>query len=173
MRFSEPHGRGGAPPLPPRRTTRSTAPPPYTPKISEYGFTILSKEEEERLKHLKGRLRPNHDFDDDALKSLGFYNDIYHLLENLGWNLFSDGVQVHVYEDFAMEMLMTMKMTTRWFGEEEKHCIEFRVKDEKRYITFEDVGNLLGFRPGAPEEVQLVARDEHDKFWEKIAINEN
>ena len=168
MRFSEPHGCGGAPPLPPRRTTRSTAPPPYTPKISEYGFTILSKEEEARLKHLRGRLRPNHDFDDDALNTLGFYNDIYHLLENLGWNLFSDGVQVHVYEDFAMEMLMTMKMTTRIIEEEEKNCIEFRAKDEEKYITFEDVENLLGFRPDAPEEVQLVQEMSMTSFGKRL-----
>ena len=83
MRFTE-----GAPP-PPRRSTRSSAPPPYKPKKSEYGFTILSKEEEERLKFMKGRLRANYDFDDEALEKLGFHHDIHKLLENIGWKLFS------------------------------------------------------------------------------------
>src|SRR6185503_14603532 len=54
MRFTE----GMAPP--PRRSTRSSSPPPYKPKNSEYGFIILSKEEEERLKFMKGRLRANY-----------------------------------------------------------------------------------------------------------------
>ena len=54
MRFNE----GMSPP--PRRSTRSSAPPPYKPKNSEYGFIILSKEEEERL-------RGNYDFDDEDL----------------------------------------------------------------------------------------------------------
>ena len=88
LRFTE-----GAPP-PPRRSTRLSAPPPYKPKKSEYGFTILSKEEEERLKFMKGRLRANYDFDDEALEKLGFHHDIYELLENTGWKLFSDGVTV-------------------------------------------------------------------------------
>ena len=68
MRFTE-----GMPP-PPRRSTRSSAPPPYKPKNSEYGFIILSKEEEERLKFMKGRLRANYDFDDEALVKLGFHH---------------------------------------------------------------------------------------------------
>ena len=57
-------------------------------------FIILSKEEEEKLKFMKGRLRANYDFDDEALEKLGFHHDIYKLLENIGWKLFSDGVMV-------------------------------------------------------------------------------
>lgn len=114
MRFSEPPGHDdGAPPLLPRRSTRSTASPPYAPKISEYGFVILSSEEGERLKNLKGRLRANTDFDDDALQTLGFYHDIYVLLENLEWRQFSDGVLVHLYGEIALEILMTMKIARR------------------------------------------------------------
>ena len=61
---------------------------------SEYGFTILSMEEEERLKFMNGRLRANYDFDDEALEKLGFHHDIYQLLENIDWKLFSGGVMV-------------------------------------------------------------------------------
>jgi hypothetical protein len=76
MRFTEPQGHTEEPPVPPRRSTRSTAPPPYTPIYSSYGFIILS-EEEKKLSCLKKRLVPNVDFDDQALNYLGFGTDIY------------------------------------------------------------------------------------------------
>jgi hypothetical protein len=58
MRFTEPQGHTEEQPAPPRRSTRSTAPPPYTPIYSSYGFIILSLEEEERLSRLEKRLVP-------------------------------------------------------------------------------------------------------------------
>jgi hypothetical protein len=72
MRFTEPQGRTEEPPVPPRRSTRSYAPPPYTPLYSAYGFIILSEEEEKKLSRLENRLVANVDFDDQALNSLGF-----------------------------------------------------------------------------------------------------
>src|SRR6185437_13565180 len=101
MRFTE-----GMPPRP-WRSTRSSAPPPYKPKNSEYGFIILSKEEEERLKIIKGRLRADNDFDDEALEKLRFHHDIVELWENIGWNLFSEGVAVDMQEGVTLEMFMT------------------------------------------------------------------
>lgn len=85
-------------------------------------------------------MRPYHDFDDDALKRCGFYNDIYQFLENVGWVfLISNGIRAHVSEEFALEMLMIMKITTmimkittRVLEGEEKYCLDFRVKDEER-----------------------------------------
>jgi hypothetical protein len=74
MRFAEPQG-----PVPPRRSTRSTAPPPYTPIYSSYDFIILSSSEEERLSRLEKRLVPNVEFDDQALFNLGFGTDIYYM----------------------------------------------------------------------------------------------
>jgi hypothetical protein len=38
MRFTEPQGPMEEPPVPPHRSTRSSAPPPYTPRYSAYGF---------------------------------------------------------------------------------------------------------------------------------------
>ncbi|WP_428959551.1 hypothetical protein, partial [Salmonella enterica] len=67
MRFTEPRGHTEEQPAPPRRSTRSTAPPPYTPTQSSYGFIILSAEEEDRLANLEKRLVPNVEFDDQAL----------------------------------------------------------------------------------------------------------
>jgi hypothetical protein len=56
MRFTEPQGCTEEPPVPPRRSTCSSAPPPYTPRYSAYGFIILSKEEEKQLSRLEKRL---------------------------------------------------------------------------------------------------------------------
>ena len=119
MRFSE-----GMPP-PPRRSTRSSAPPPYKPKNSEYGF-----------KFMKGRLRANYDFDDEALVKLGFYHDIYELLENIGWKLFSDGVMVDMQEEVALEMFMTLEKSTEVVDDKEVPCLKFRLKNEEKVITY-------------------------------------
>jgi hypothetical protein len=83
MRFTEPQGHTEEPPVPPRRSTRSTAPPPYTPIYSSYGFIILSSSEEERLSRLEKRLVPNVKFDDQELFSLGFGTDIYYMFGHL------------------------------------------------------------------------------------------
>jgi hypothetical protein len=63
MRFTEPQGRKEESPVPPRRSTYSSVPPPYTPLYSTYGFIILS-EEEKKLSRLEKRLVANVDFDD-------------------------------------------------------------------------------------------------------------
>jgi hypothetical protein len=83
MRFTEPQGRTEEPPVPPRRWTRSSTLPPYTPQYSTYGFIILSEEEEKKLSRLEKRLVANVDFDDKALNSLGFGTDIYYILGTL------------------------------------------------------------------------------------------
>jgi hypothetical protein len=82
MRFTEPQGHAEELPVPPRRSTRSSAPPPYTPRYSTYGFIILS-EEEKKLSRLEKRLVANVDFDDQALNYLGFGTDIYYMLGHL------------------------------------------------------------------------------------------
>ena len=163
MRLTE-----GAPP-PPRRSTRSSAPPPYKPKNSEYGFIILSKEEEERLKFMKGRLRANYDFDDEALVKLGFHHDIYELLENIGWKLFSDGVTVDMQEEVALEMFMTLEKSTEMVDGEEVSCLKFRLKNEEKVITYGEIGRLLGFKSNAYEMVQV----EDGELDSKIAKDVN
>jgi hypothetical protein len=85
MRFTEPQGHTEEPPIPPRRSTRSSAPPPYTSRYSTYGFIILSEVEEKKLSHLEKRLLANVDFDDQALNYLGFDTDIYYMLGHLRW----------------------------------------------------------------------------------------
>jgi hypothetical protein len=68
MRFTESQGCTEEPPVPLRPSTRSSAPPPYTPWYSEYGFIIMTEEEEEeeeeKLARLEKRLVANVDFDD-------------------------------------------------------------------------------------------------------------
>jgi hypothetical protein len=67
MRFTEPQGRTEEPPVPPRRSTHSSAPPPYIPWYSTYGFIILSEEEGKKLSRLEKSLVANVDFDDQAI----------------------------------------------------------------------------------------------------------
>jgi hypothetical protein len=45
MRFTEPQGHTKESPVPPRRSTRSSTPPPYTLRYPSYGFIIMSGEE--------------------------------------------------------------------------------------------------------------------------------
>jgi hypothetical protein len=67
------------PPIRPRHSTRSSAPPPYAPRYSE-GFVIMTEEEEKKLTCLEKRLVANVDFDDQALQVLGFHTDIFYML---------------------------------------------------------------------------------------------
>jgi hypothetical protein len=92
VRFTEPQGRTEEPPVPPHRSTRSFAPPPYTPRYSTYGFIILLEEEEKKLSRLEKRLVANVKFDDQALNALGSGTDIYYMFGHLGWVQFSNGV---------------------------------------------------------------------------------
>jgi hypothetical protein len=85
MRFTKPQGRMEKPPVPPRRSTRPSVPPPFASWHSAYGFIIMSEEEEKKLARLKKRLVANVDFDDQALNLLGFVTDIYYMLGHLGW----------------------------------------------------------------------------------------
>jgi hypothetical protein len=64
MRFTEPQGRTEEPPVPPHRSTRSSAPPPYTPRYFVYGFIIMTEEEDKKLARLEKRLVANINFDD-------------------------------------------------------------------------------------------------------------
>jgi hypothetical protein len=96
------------PPVPHRRSTHSSAPPPYTPRYSTYGFIILSEEEMKKLSRLEKRLVANIDFDDQALNYLGFGTDIYYMLGHLGWVQFSNGVLADTHKEFALEILMTI-----------------------------------------------------------------
>ena len=100
---------------------------------------IMTADEEARLKALKGRLRANVDFDYDALKILGIDGDIYGMLDNLGWRQFSNGIDVGVQEEIAMEMLITMHLFMRWREGVEVPCLDFCLKDEDKTITIDDI----------------------------------
>jgi hypothetical protein len=68
----------------------------------------MLEKEEKKLSRLENRLVANVDFDDQALNSLGFGNDIYYMLGNLGWVKFSNGVLANTDKEFSLEILMTM-----------------------------------------------------------------
>jgi hypothetical protein len=146
MRFTEPQGRTEEPPVPPRRSIHSYAPPPYTPRYSTYGFIILS-EEEKKLSLLEKRLVANVDFDDQALNALGFGTDIYYMLGHLGWVQFSKGVSANIHKEFALEILMTMAPMRG------VQSLSFRLEGIQQVVPYEYIRELLGFQKGAPEKV--------------------
>jgi hypothetical protein len=80
-------------PVRPRHSTRSSAPPPYTPWYSK-GYIIITEEEEKKLARLE-RLVANVDFDDQALHILGFHTG------HQGWVQLSNGVSANTHKEFA------------------------------------------------------------------------
>jgi hypothetical protein len=164
MRFTEPQGHTEEPPVPPRRSTRSTAPPPYTPIYSSYGFIILSEEAEKKLSCLEKRLVPNVDFDDQALNYLVFGTDIYYMLGHLGWVPFSNGVPADAHKEFALEILMTIAPIL----DDGVQSLSFRLEGVQQVVPYEHVRELLGFHKGAPEKVDLPP-GMLDGFWNFIS----
>jgi hypothetical protein len=164
MRFTEPQGRTEDPPVPPRRSTRSSMPPPYSARYSAYGFIILSEEEEKKLSPLEKRLVANVDFNDQALNALGFRTDIYYMLGHLGWVQFSNGVSANTHKEFALEILMTIAPILD-LG---MQSLSFRLEGIQQVVPYEYVRELLGFQKGAPEKVD-VPDGLLDGFWNLIS----
>jgi hypothetical protein len=77
-------------------------------RYSEYGFIIMTEEEEKKLAHLEKRLVENVDFDNQALQVLGFYTDIHYMLGHLGWVQFSNEVSANTHKEFSLEFCLTM-----------------------------------------------------------------
>jgi hypothetical protein len=152
MRFIEPQGHTEEPAVPPRRSTHSFAPPPYTPRYSTYGFIILSEEEEKKLSRLEKRLVAIVDFDDQALNYLGFSTDIYYILGHLGWVQFSNGVLANTHKEFALEILMTMAPIL----DEGVQSLSFRLEGIQQVVPYEYVRELLGLQKGALEKVRTM-----------------
>jgi hypothetical protein len=132
-------------------TKNSSAPPPYTPRYSTYGFIILTEEEEKKLSRLEKRLMANVDFDDQALNSFGFGTHIYYMLGHLGWVQFSNGVSVNTHKEFALEILMTMAPIL----DEGVSSLSFHLERIQQVVPYEQIRELLGFQKGAPEKVDV------------------
>jgi hypothetical protein len=164
MRFTEPQGHTEESPVPPQRSTRSTAPPPYTLIYSSYDFIILSEEEEKRLSRPEKRLMPNVDFDDQALTYLGFDTDIYYMLGHLGWVQFSNAVSADTHKEFALEILMTIAPIL----DDGVQSLSFRLEGVQQVVPYEHVRALLGFHKGATEKVD-VPPGMLDGFWNLIS----
>jgi hypothetical protein len=151
MRFTELQGRMEEPPVPPRRSTRSSVPPPCTPRYSTYGFIILSEEEEKTLSRLEKRLVANVDFDDQSLNYLGFSTNIYYMLGQLGWVQFSNEVSTNTQKEFALEIFMTMAPILDGGVQSLSFCME----GIQQVVPHEYIRELLGFQKGAPEKVDV------------------
>jgi hypothetical protein len=146
MRFTEPQGRTEEPLVPPHRSTRSSAPPPYAPRYSEYGFIIMMEEEEKKLARLEKRLVGNVDIDDQALQVLGFHTDIYYMLGHLGWVQFSNRVSANTHKEFALEILMTMVPIL----DEGVSSLSFHLEGIEQVVPYEYIRELLGIQKGEP-----------------------
>jgi hypothetical protein len=164
MRFTEPQGRTEESPVPPCRSTRSSAPPPYTLGYSTHGFVILLEEEEKKLSRLEKRLVANVYFDDQALNSLGFCTDIYYMLGHLGCVQFYNRVSANSHKEFALEILMTMAPIL----DEGVPSLSFRLEGIQQVVPYEHIRELLGFQKGAPEKVD-VPEGMLDGFWNLIS----
>ncbi|GJN00038.1 hypothetical protein PR202_ga17187 [Eleusine coracana subsp. coracana] len=81
--------------LPTWRATRSqtaasrgvpTSPPPpaFIPRTVEEGFTLLSTEEQRHYLTVRGRFVPNFDLDETFLTTIGMWEDLRRMLDNLG-----------------------------------------------------------------------------------------
>jgi hypothetical protein len=158
---------GGAP-IQPRRSTRSSAPPLYTPRYSKHGFIIKTEEEEEKLTRLEKRLVANVDFDDQALQVLGFHMDIYYLLGHLGWVQFSNGVSANTHKELALEILMTMAPIL----DEGVLSLLFCLEGVEQVVPYEYIRELLGFQKGAPKQVEVQANT-LEGFWRMITGEAN
>jgi hypothetical protein len=132
------------PPIPPRQSTRSSAPPPYTPWYSAYGFIILSEEEEKKLSHLEKTLVANVDFDDQALNSLGFGTNTYYMFGHLGWVQFSNGVSANTHKKFVLEILMTMAP----IFDEGCQVYHSDWREFSKWFSMSILGSYLGFKRG-------------------------
>jgi hypothetical protein len=150
--------------LPFHLVDRSSAPPPYTPWYSAYGFIISSEEEENKLSRVDKRIVANVDFDDQALNSLGFGTDIYYMLGHLGWVQFSNRVSENTHKEFALEILMTMAPIL----DEGVPSLSFRLEGIQQVVPSEHIRELLGFQKGAPEKVDVL-EGMLDGFWNLIS----
>jgi hypothetical protein len=164
MRFTEPQGRTEEPPVPPRRSTHSSAPPSYTPRYSTYGFIILSEEVEKKLSRLEKRFVANVNFDDQALNYLGFGKDIYYMLGHLGSVQFSNGVSANTHKEFALEILITMAPIL----DKGVQSLSFCLEGIQQVVPYDYVREVLRFQKGAPEKVD-VPDGLLDGFWNLIS----
>ena len=51
-------------------------------------------------------------------------------------------------------------------------CLDFRVKNEDRFITFQEIETLLGFKSDGTAMVEVDGEDGIDGFWHKIAAQD-
>jgi hypothetical protein len=103
VRHTEPRGHTKEPLIPPRHSTHSSSPPPYTPRRPN-GFILKTEEEEEdMLVYLEKRLEPNVDFDDalHVLDSTWISN-----LDQPWMGVILYGVGVNTHKELDSEVLI-------------------------------------------------------------------
>jgi hypothetical protein len=135
----------------------------YAPRYFEYGFIIMTEEEEKKLARLEKRLVANINFDDQALNIVGFSMDIYYMLGHLRWVQFSNGISTNTHKEFSLEILMTMAPIL-----DEGVSSLIRLEGIQQAVPYEYIRELLGFQKGALELVD-VPEGMLDGVWNMIA----
>jgi hypothetical protein len=140
VRHTEPRGHTKEPLVPPRCSTHSSSPPPYTLRLPN-GFIINTEEEEDRLVCLEKRLEPNVDFD-DALQVLDSTR-----ISNLEqpWMCAIYGVGENTHKELDLEVLMTLAPVIN----EGVSCLSFRLEDEEQLVPYGYIGELLDYKKEA------------------------
>lgn len=105
--------------------------------------------------------------DEDFLRQIGVWSDISQCLTNLGWDMFHT-LGSSYYTERVTKCLTTLCQEQ---DDDENDYLIFRIKDAAYSIAIEDLTELFGFDVEAPLHGNAT-KQEHDKFWHCIAIEE-
>lgn len=133
-------------------STRERGVPPSqptanVPRTLAEDFSLLSTEEEHIYDSVGHRLIYNIDLDEEFLIKVGLWANLSTCInDNLGWDPFCM-FGIGFYYELIIEFLSTMD----WKDDEARNeFISFHVRDEKKFIMFEQLEAIFRFQPGAP-----------------------
>ena len=137
------------------------------PRTVEEGFTLLSVEEQWDYLAVRGRFVPNFDLDETFLTSIGLWEDIRRMLNNLGW------VDFHLLpmdynHDVVTEIASMMRLGTVEDGNE---AVNFRVRDISFTVTMEAAAQAFDFDTDT-DVVGILGHGELDSFWRRLLFVE-
>ncbi|GJM87605.1 hypothetical protein PR202_ga03576 [Eleusine coracana subsp. coracana] len=150
-----------------RGVPTSSPSPAFMPRMVEEGFTLLSVEEQQHYLAVRGRFVPNFDLDETFLTSIGMWEDLRRILDNLGW------VDFHLLPmdynlDVVTEVASTMRLGTVKDGSE---AVNFRVRDISHTVTMEAAAQAFSFDADT-NVAHILGHRELDFFWRRLSFIE-